>query len=165
MIYSLQDRCYDLQNQEIIPEADQIIFFIYSEIRKVDINHTVIIDAEDTDVIILSASSRGEIPVLAHFLHPRLFCRSDNNVTGCGTFSQPILQTSTAAKKYSGHPKDSGHPKTIPDTQKQFRTPKNNSGHPKTIPDTKTSGHPKHSGHPTNLTLALYALLTPIPHH
>ena len=68
MIYSLQDRCYDLQNQERITEfecvkseADQIIFFIYSEIRKMDINHTVIIDAEDTDVIILSARVAYEL--------------------------------------------------------------------------------------------------------
>ena len=36
-------------------EAGTIIFFIYSEIRKSGILDPVVIDAEDTDVVVLSA--------------------------------------------------------------------------------------------------------------
>ena len=68
MLYSLQRECYNLQNLErveqfecIKSEADQILFFIYSQIRKECICDTVIIDAEDTDVIVFSTGVAHEI--------------------------------------------------------------------------------------------------------
>ena len=68
MLYSLQRECYNLQNLErveqfecIKSEADQILFFIYLQIGKECICDTVIIDAEDTDVIVLFARVAHEI--------------------------------------------------------------------------------------------------------
>lgn len=47
------DRCKEFECHHI--EADTIIFFIYSHIRKSGILDPVVIDAEDTDVVVLSA--------------------------------------------------------------------------------------------------------------
>ena len=50
------DRCEEFECHHI--EADTIIFFIYSDIRKSGILDPVVIDAEDIDVIVLSAFVR-----------------------------------------------------------------------------------------------------------
>ena len=42
-------------------EADTIIFFIYAQLRKMGRQETVVIDAEDTDVVVLSARVSHEI--------------------------------------------------------------------------------------------------------
>eukprot|EP00112_Aurelia_sp_Birch-Aquarium-sp1_P023025 Seg6709.2 transcript_id=Seg6709.2/GoldUCD/mRNA.D3Y31 product="hypothetical protein" protein_id=Seg6709.2/GoldUCD/D3Y31 len=64
-IYSLRNKCWKLQNTnentEIKEfechhiEADTILFYIYSQIRKNDAVTSVVIDAEDTDVLVLAA--------------------------------------------------------------------------------------------------------------
>lgn len=63
-IYSLQKQCFDLSAGDSVMikdfqcqhyEADTIIFYIYSQIRKMTMQETVVIDATDTDVIVLSA--------------------------------------------------------------------------------------------------------------
>ena len=62
IIYSIQRDCYDLSTGEMVHEfechhmeADTIIYYIYAQLRKQDYRNTVVIDAQDTDVIALSA--------------------------------------------------------------------------------------------------------------
>ena len=64
-IYSLRNKCWKLLNIDENPElkefechhieADTIIFYLYSQIRKKDAVTPVVIDAEDTDVLVLAA--------------------------------------------------------------------------------------------------------------
>ena len=67
-VYSVQSNCIDLKSgnrQEEYEceqtEADTIIFYIYSQLRKRNITDTVVIDAEDTDVVILAARVSQEV--------------------------------------------------------------------------------------------------------
>eukprot|EP00794_Sanderia_malayensis_P017851 gene17851-19634_t len=65
LIYSVRNKCWKLlnteENLEIKEfechhiEADTILFFLYSQIRKQDAVVPVVIDAEDTDVLVLAA--------------------------------------------------------------------------------------------------------------
>ena len=68
MLYSVQSDCYDLTTREKVGEfechhleADTIIFFIYAQLRKMVRQETVVIDAEDTDVVVLSVRVSHEI--------------------------------------------------------------------------------------------------------
>ena len=68
MIYSTQSECWDLESGERRPEyeclhaeADTIMFYTYSQLRKSGVKDTVIIDAEDTDVVALSAKVAHEV--------------------------------------------------------------------------------------------------------
>lgn len=68
IIYSVQKHCYNLNTGERKEEyechhieADSIIFFIYYKLRKSGWIEPVIIDAEDTDVIVLAARVAWEI--------------------------------------------------------------------------------------------------------
>eukprot|EP00112_Aurelia_sp_Birch-Aquarium-sp1_P018096 Seg4270.2 transcript_id=Seg4270.2/GoldUCD/mRNA.D3Y31 product="hypothetical protein" protein_id=Seg4270.2/GoldUCD/D3Y31 len=68
MLYSVQSDCYDLTNKEKVLEfechhleADTIIFYIYAQLRKMKRQEAVVIDAEDTDVVVLSARVSHEI--------------------------------------------------------------------------------------------------------
>ena len=64
-VYSLRSNCWDLsaENEDAQIkefqchhiEADTILLYIYSQLRKNVINDDVVIDAEDTDVIVLAA--------------------------------------------------------------------------------------------------------------
>ena len=61
-IYSVQRNCRNLRNGEDLPsykcshqEADTIIFFIIHTLRRLGNNNTVVIDSEDTDVVVLSS--------------------------------------------------------------------------------------------------------------
>ena len=63
--YSVRTACYDLSSDEEnarVPEfecqhteADTILLYIYSQIRMPGVMDSVVIDAEDTDVVVLSA--------------------------------------------------------------------------------------------------------------
>ena len=62
MIYSIQDECCSLvtgKRKELLErhhiEAETIIFYIYAKLREKGQLRTVIIDAEDTDVVVLAA--------------------------------------------------------------------------------------------------------------
>ena len=68
-IYSVQKACEDLQTKESLPhfqchhfEADTIIFFICSQLRILSRTETIIIAAEDTDVVTLVANVSHELP-------------------------------------------------------------------------------------------------------
>ena len=59
-IYSVRERCSDLFiDGEVLEltwqhmEADNILLFIYSQLRRSGVKDTVVIDAEDTDVLVL----------------------------------------------------------------------------------------------------------------
>ena len=63
-IYSLRDRCWDLSSEGDVHlnefqcshiEADTILLYIYSQLRKNGVQDDVVLDAEDTDVVILAA--------------------------------------------------------------------------------------------------------------
>ena len=64
-VYSLRSNCWDLsaENEDAqitefqcyYIEADTILLYIYSQLRKNGINDAVVIDAEDIDVIVLAA--------------------------------------------------------------------------------------------------------------
>lgn len=61
-VYSLQRNCWNLSTGERNvnfqckhSEADTIMFYIYSRIRKAGIMDVVVIDAEDTDVVVLAS--------------------------------------------------------------------------------------------------------------
>ena len=64
-VYSLRSNCWDLsaenEDAQITEfqcyhiEADTILLYIYSQLRKNGINDAVVIDAEDIDVIVLAA--------------------------------------------------------------------------------------------------------------
>ena len=68
MIYSMKDGCWELGSGERRPElecsraeADTILFYIYSQLRKLGIMDPVVLDGEDTDVVALSAKVAHEI--------------------------------------------------------------------------------------------------------
>ena len=59
-IYSVRERCSDLFTDRGIVEltwqhmeADNILLYIYSQIRRSGVKDAVVIDAEDTDVLVL----------------------------------------------------------------------------------------------------------------
>ena len=64
-IYSLRRNCWDLSSEKGCSEvdefkcshieADSILLFIYSQLRQSDKTTVVVIDAEDTDVVVLCA--------------------------------------------------------------------------------------------------------------
>ncbi len=64
-LYSVRDKCWDLSSDKEDTrkvefecqhlEADTILLYIYSAIRKAGETDVVVIDAEDTDVVVLSA--------------------------------------------------------------------------------------------------------------
>ena len=61
-IYSMRDRCWDLKNDVEMDEftcqhmeADTILLYIYSQLRKSGVEDAVVIDAEDTDIMELAA--------------------------------------------------------------------------------------------------------------
>ena len=91
MIYSVQSKCHNLQNNErleqfecIKSEADQILFFVYSQIRRGGIHDTVVIDAEDTDVIVLSAR-------VSHEINGDLGIKWKKNIFECEKLCSPEL--------------------------------------------------------------------------
>ena len=68
MFYSTKDECWDLRHMCRRPEleclhteADTIMFYIYSQLRVSGVTDTVILDAEDTDVVALSAKVAHEM--------------------------------------------------------------------------------------------------------
>ena len=69
MIYSIQDECCILVTRQRkkhlechYMEANTIIFYIYAKLQEKGEFRTVIIDAEDTDVAVLTAHVTHEIP-------------------------------------------------------------------------------------------------------
>ena len=69
VIYSIEDECCSLvtgQRKKYLEcyhkQADTVIFYIYAKQREEEELRTVIIDAEDTDVVILAAHAAHEIP-------------------------------------------------------------------------------------------------------
>ena len=68
LLYSVQGNCTNLRSNQRLEEfecnhmeADTILFFIYSQLRKMGHTETVVIDSEDTDVVVLSARVSHEI--------------------------------------------------------------------------------------------------------
>ena len=68
VLYSIQSYCIDLQTGQRREEfecrhmeADTILFYIYCQLRKSKITETVVIDAEDTDVVVLAARVSHQI--------------------------------------------------------------------------------------------------------
>ena len=117
ILYSVQSKCHNLRNHKrveqfecIKSEADQILFFIYSQIRQAGINDTVVIDAEDTDVIVLSAW-------VAHEVDGNLGVKSKKNIFDCEKlctpeFAKVIIQLyyhtgADAVSAFFGHGKKS----------------------------------------------------------
>ena len=67
-VYSLRNKCWNLSSGFEVPayqcqhmEADTIVFYIYSQMRKAGVNDIVIIDAEDTDVVVLAAYATTKV--------------------------------------------------------------------------------------------------------
>ena len=67
-IYSVRDRCSDLQKGTELEqftcqhtEADTILLYVYYQLRQSGVEDTVLIDAEDTDVIVLAAYAAHQI--------------------------------------------------------------------------------------------------------
>ena len=67
-IYSVRERCSDLSTDEELHdfachhiEADTILFYIYSQLRKSGASDVVVIDAEDTDVLVLASHVAHQI--------------------------------------------------------------------------------------------------------
>ncbi len=61
-IYSVRECCWDLSTEEELDsltcqhmEADTILMYIYSQLRKSGLKEAVVIDAEDTDVVVLAS--------------------------------------------------------------------------------------------------------------
>ena len=82
-VYSLQNYCWNLQLGSRITdfecehtEADTIMFYIYSQIRRIDIHSLVVIDTEDTDVIVLAA-------YVAHNVDGVLAMKRRQNIIDC----------------------------------------------------------------------------------
>ena len=68
LIYSVGEECWDLRNGQqrkelecSHAEADTIIFFIYHQFRSLGMTETVVIDAEDADIVVLSAKVSHDI--------------------------------------------------------------------------------------------------------
>ena len=82
-VYSIRQNCWNISSGERMEEfecshieADTIMFYIYSQIRKAGKMETVMIDAEDTDVVILSA-------YVAHQLEATLAIRRKGKIISC----------------------------------------------------------------------------------
>jgi len=82
-VYSIRQNCWNISSGERMEEfecshieADTILFFIYSQIRKAGKMETVVIDAEDTDVVILSA-------YVAHQLEGTLAIKRKDKIISC----------------------------------------------------------------------------------
>ena len=61
-VYSVREHCCDMSTDKemceltcLHMEADTILFFIYSQLRKSGVSDAVVIDAEDTDVVVLAS--------------------------------------------------------------------------------------------------------------
>ena len=85
VVYSLGISCWDLTSTEskIISEyqcchieADTVIFYIYSQIRKSGVTDAIVIDAEDTDVIVLAAH-------VSHKIEGILGIKRKNDIFDC----------------------------------------------------------------------------------
>ena len=89
-IYSVRDRCWDLKNDVEMEEftcqhmeADTILLYIYSQLRKSGVEDAVVIDAEDTDVMVLAAYVAHQIKGTLCIKRKRviydckILCRSD----------------------------------------------------------------------------------------
>ena len=57
-------------------EADTILFYIYSQLRKYGIEDAVVIDAEDTDVVVLAA-------YVAHHVEGNLYLKRKGAIYDC----------------------------------------------------------------------------------
>ena len=67
-IYSKQKHCWDLSTGDEMHEfecsqmeADTIMFYIYAQLRKTQVEKVVVIDAEDTDVVVLKIRRKGTV--------------------------------------------------------------------------------------------------------
>ena len=89
-IYSVRDRCWDLKNDVEMKEftcqdmeADTILLYIYSQLRKSGVEDAVVIDAEDTDVMVLAVYVAHQIKGTLSIKRKRVIydcktlCRSD----------------------------------------------------------------------------------------
>lgn len=84
-VYSVQSVCVNLRTTQRIAdyecehiEADTMIFYIYSQIRQSGINDLVVIDAEDPDVVVLSA-------YVAHMINGPLAIKRKQSIINCRT--------------------------------------------------------------------------------
>ena len=123
--YSVGPKCWNLATSNRISkyecehiEADTAIFFIYSRIRQSDVYSDVVIDAEDTDVLIVSAH-------VAHSLDGTLAIKRKQNLINCKTLcskqvSEVIVQLhvhsgSDTTAAFFGHGKQTIFSKGITD--------------------------------------------------
>ena len=82
-IYSMQKHCWDLSTGDEMHEfecsqmeADTIMFYIYAQLRKTQVEKVVVIDAEDTDVVVLAAYA-------SHTIEGKLGIRRKGTVMDC----------------------------------------------------------------------------------
>ena len=85
IIYSIRQHCWNLSTGERMvdfecqhTEADTIMFYIYSQMRRAEIQDDVVIDAEDTDVVVLVA-------YVAHHTDGILAIKRKNVLVNCQT--------------------------------------------------------------------------------
>lgn len=84
-IYSVRERCSDLSTDEEVVEltcqhmeADTILLYIYSQLRKSGVKYAVVIDAEDTDVLVL-------VSYVAHQIEGMLGLKRKKSIIDCAT--------------------------------------------------------------------------------
>ena len=65
-------------------EADTILFYIYSQLRRKNVQDIVVIDAEDTDVIVMAAH-------IAHEVEGKLYLKKRNATYDCRTMCNTQL--------------------------------------------------------------------------
>lgn len=84
-IYSVRERCCDLSTDVELDEltckhmeADTIMFYIYSQLRNSGVSDAVVIDAEDTDVIVLAS-------YVAHQIEGTLGLKRKKGIFNCAS--------------------------------------------------------------------------------
>ena len=82
-IYSIQKHCSDISTGDEMHElecyqmeADTIMFYIYAQVRKTQVEKVVVIDAEDIDVVVLAAYA-------SHTIKGKLGIRRTGTVMDC----------------------------------------------------------------------------------
>ena len=82
-IYSVREQCWDISSGEEVEEftcqhmeADTILFYIYSQLQKYGIEDAVVIDTEETDVVVLAA-------YVAHHVEGNLYLKWKGAIYDC----------------------------------------------------------------------------------
>ena len=85
-VYSVRECCCDMSTDKELceltclhimhMEADTILFFIYFQLRKSGVSDAVVIDDEDTDVVVLAS-------YVAHQIEGPLGLKRKNNIFDC----------------------------------------------------------------------------------